>query len=340
MRPRPRAQKSPRPLPILLCALAWCAAAGAAELRAWPDDWYSREAAIMGTNVRVELQAGTEAAAAAAVDAVLAELRRIDATYTTWQEDSDLSRVNREAGQSATPVTAELARLLSESRRVSEHTDGAFDITYASAGRLYDYRKGERPDDAALTAAIEAIDYRYVELDEGALTVRYAHPGVYVDLGGIAKGYAVDRGLAILSAHGIVNGAVAAGGDMRLMGQRRGQPWIVGVRSPDSAEVMVAKLPLTDVAVSTSGDYERFFDEDGIRFHHILDPRTGDSARKLRSVTVIGDRATVTDALSTSVFVLGPEKGLALIDLLPGVDALIVDGQGRMFVSEGLRQAR
>jgi thiamine biosynthesis lipoprotein len=311
----------------------------AGPLRTWPDGWYSREAAIMGTRIRVELQAAAQPDAEAAIDAVLDELRRIDATYSTWSDASDLSRVNREAGSAATPASAELRHLLAESREVSELTDGAFDVTYASAGRLYDFREGVRPDDEARRAAVEAIDYHYVRVDDDAGTVRYDHPDVWVDLGGIAKGYAIDRAMAILAERGVANAAVAAGGDMRVTGVRQGRPWVIGVRDPDDRDTMVARLPLQDVAVSTSGDYERFFDEDGIRYHHILDPATGDSARGVRSVTIIGDRATRTDALSTSVFVLGREAGLALVDRLPGIDALVVDADGSLHVSEGLRRA-
>lgn len=329
-------------LAALLPAPAFAAAVERGEadaLRSWPEGWYSREAAIMGTKVRVELQARDRAQAVAAVAAVLEELRRIDATYSTWSEDSELSRVNREAPRGATPVRAELCHLLAESRRVSELTGGAFDVTYASAGRLYDFRAGVRPDDEARRAAVEAIDYRYVIVDEAAGTVRYGHPDVWVDLGGIAKGYAVDRAMDVLSELGVENAAVAAGGDMRLVGSRRGRPWVIGVRDPDDRERMVARLPLRDVAVSTSGDYERYFDEDGVRYHHILDPDTGDSARGVRSVTIIGERATKTDALSTSVFVMGREAGLALVDRIPGIDAIVVEADGTLHVSEGLRRA-
>jgi thiamine biosynthesis lipoprotein len=157
-----------------------------------------------------------------------------------------------------------------------------------------------------------------------------------VDLGGIAKGHAVDRCIAILVQAGITDASVAAGGDSRIVGDRNGHPWTVGIRHPRRENEMSAVLPLVDTAISTSGDYERFFERDGIRYHHILDPQTGRSAAGAWSVTILGPDATTTDALSTSVFVLGVERGLSLIDRLPGVDAIVIDPQGQLRYSEGL----
>ena len=175
-------------------------------------------------------------------------------------------------------------------------------------------------------------------MDPGQLKVRFTHPLVYIDLGGIAKGYAVDRCIELLADAGISQASVAAGGDSRILGDRGGEPWTVGIQDPRQEEMAVL-LPLVDTAVSTSGDYERFFEEDGVRYHHILDPRTGDSARDSWSVTILGPDATFTDGLSTSVFVLGPERGLALIDRLPGVDAIIIDSAGQLRYSADLLEA-
>ena len=161
-----------------------------------------------------------------------------------------------------------------------------------------------------------------------------------IDLGGIAKGYAVDNCIAILQGLGIRNALVTAGGDSRLIGDRWGRPWTIGIRDPRRENGVIALLPLVDVAVSTSGDYERYFEENGIRYHHIIDPKSGDSARELQSVTIIGPDATTTDALSTSVFVLGLAKGLELVNRLPNIDAILVDSAGSMHYSEGLESAK
>ncbi len=146
-------------------------------------------------------------------------------------------------------------------------------------------------------------------VDPEASTVRFSREGVRIDLGGIAKGYAVDRAIGILESRGIAHASVTAGGDTRIIGDRFGRPWIVGIRHPDDAGRVVVRMPIVDAAISTSGDYERYFDEDGERYHHIIDPKTGRSAGEVRSVTLIGPDATTTDGLSTSVFVLGPERG-------------------------------
>lgn len=301
-------------------------------------EWFSDSQPIMGTNIHVEFWHEDPAAARDALAAVIDEMHRIDELMSPFRESSELSAINRGAGAAPVAVSAELLALLERSAEVSRMTDGAFDITYASAGRFYDYRKGVRPDEAQLTAAVQAIDYRYVQIDREAGTVRFAHPEVYVDLGGIAKGHAVDRGIELLRARGIDQAMIAAGGDSRIIGDRRGQPWTVGVQDPRKPGTMAVLLPLEDTAVSTSGDYERFFERDGVRYHHILDPTTGDSAREVRSVTILGPEATLTDALSTSVFVLGVRAGLTLIDSLDGIDAIIIDGDGRLHYSRDLLQ--
>lgn len=311
-----------------LCALLVCSSACAT--------WHERTEAVMGTEVRVEFFLSDAQRARELMDAVIAEMHRIDHAFSPYKPDSELSQLNVRAPGGWVRASDEMLDLLRKSRRVSELSGGAFDVTYASVGRYYDYRKGQAPDEATLEAAIKAIDYRYVELDFERKQVRYTHPGVYVDLGGIAKGHAVDRAIELLRAGGVERASVAAGGDSRILGERDGKPWTVGIRHPRQPDAFSALLPLTDTAVSTSGDYERFFEKDGVRFHHILDPGTGRSATGAWSVTILGPEATLTDGLSTAVFVLGPAEGLALIDRLPGIDAIIIDPAGELMFSEGL----
>ena len=294
----------------------------------------------MGTRVHVELWHTDAEQGKALVAAVMDEMRRIEQAYSPYIEDSELSLLNRDAPRGSVRVSDELFDLLTRSAAVSELTGGAFDVTYASVGRYYDYREREQPDAATFERAVDAIDYRHVVLDPVKKTVRFDDPRVYVDLGGIAKGYAVDTSIAQLLAAGVSHASVSAGGDSRIVGDRRGKPWTVGVRNPRNENEMSVILPLIDTAVSTSGDYERFFEEDGVRFHHILDPTTGRSADGAMSVTILGSEATLTDALSTSVFVLGPERGIALIDTLPGVDAIVIDSARRFALLRGARTAR
>jgi thiamine biosynthesis lipoprotein len=295
----------------------------------------------MGTRITVEVFHENAAVAQQAADAVLAEMRRIDRDMSPWIESSELARLNREAAVHPVAVSDELYALIETALRFSKLTHGAFDITFASVGFLYDYREGVHPDEHDRLQAAALINYRNLLLDEKAHTVRYAKPGVRIDLGGIAKGHAVDRCIALLESMGIHQALVTAGGDSRMIGtNRKGKAWNIGVRDPRDGERLVAVIPLQDVGVSTSGDYQRYFEEGGVRYHHIIDPGSGDSAREMHSVTIIGPDATTTDALSTSVFVLGVERGLALINRLPDVDAILVDSGGRLHYSDGLLDAR
>jgi len=300
--------------------------------------WLEQEQTIMGTSIRVELWLPDEARGAKAIEAVMQEMHRIDALMSTYKPQSQLSQVNREAASSPVPVTAELFSLLHRSLQLSETTGGAFDITYASVGYLYDFRSRRRPDSAQIDSALPNIDYRLVVLDGAAGTIAFRREGVRVDLGGIAKGYAVERGAEILRQAGVQSGIVTAGGDSRIVGDRLGKPWVVGVRHPRHRQEVIARIPLVDEAISTSGDYERYFEEDGVRYHHIISPRTGLSASEVHSATIVGPDATMTDGLSTSVFVLGTEHGLALIETLPDYEAVIVDKQGELHYSSGLVQ--
>lgn len=299
-------------------------------------EWHQREAPIMGTRIAVEVWNADAALAEAAIDAVMAEMHRIDELMSHYRPESQLSRVNREAAIAPVKVDTELAGLIGKALEFSELSGGAFDITYASVGYLYDYRERRHPSAAQIQAALPAINWRHVVVDHEASTVRFLMSGVRIDLGGIAKGHAVDSCIRILRARGIRNASVTAGGDSRLLGDRRGRPWIVGIRHPDDAARVIARIPLEDAAISTSGDYERYFDEDGVRYHHIIDPRTGQSPVGVRSVTVVGPDATLTEGLTKSLFIMGPERGLALIDARDDVDAVIIGSDGRVFYSKGL----
>jgi len=299
-------------------------------------EWHEREAAIMGTRIAVEVWHDDATAAAAAIDAVIAEMHRIDELMSHYRPDSQLSRINRDAATMPVKVDHELVELIARALQFSELSGGAFDITYASVGYLYDYRERRHPSEAQIAAALPAISWRHVVIDRVASTVRFLEPGVRIDLGGIAKGHAVDSAVRILRTHGIANGTVTAGGDSRILGDRRGRPWVVGIRHPDDPNRVIARIPLEDAAISTSGDYERYFDEGGVRYHHIIDPHTGKSPVGVRSVTVIGPEAIITEGLTKSVFVMGPERGLALIETQEDVDAVIVRSDGQVLYSKGL----
>lgn len=300
-------------------------------------DWVSDSRAMMGTEVRVLAWHDSAIAGERSVAAVFEEIARIEALMSTYREDSRISEINREAHERPVAAGNELYGLIVRALDVSVLTRGAFDITYDSVGQHYDFRSGKYPDAATITEALPRIDYRLVETRATDATIRFAAAGVRINLGGIAKGYAVERGIEILKRDGIRNAIVTAGGDSRLLGDRRGQPWIVGVRDPREDGEVAVRIPLVDEAVSTSGDYERFFVEDGRRYHHILTPTTGEPASGVQSATVVGPDAVLTDALSTSVFVMGVDEGLRLIATLPDYEALVIDADGRLFYSDGLR---
>jgi FAD:protein FMN transferase len=303
-------------------------------------EWHRLEAPLMGTSVSVELWHEDRAAGREAAEAVMAEYRRINAGMSTYLADSEISTVNREAHARPVVVSEELFTLVARALELSRLSDGGFDITFDSVGQHFDFRAGERPDEAEREAGLAALDYRLVELDATAMTVRFLAPGVRINLGGIAKGYAIERGAQLLAARGVRHALLNAGGDSRVMGDRRGQPWMIGIRNPRNPEGVVLRLPLLDEAVSTSGDYERYFVDDGVRYHHILNPSTGEPVGEIRSVTVIGPDATLTDGLSTTLFVLGVERGMALLARLPGYEAVIIDDQGRIAYSQGLAPPR
>jgi thiamine biosynthesis lipoprotein len=298
--------------------------------------WLSREEAIMGTSVRVELWSEDRAAGQAAIAAVMDRMHRIDETMSPFKPESELTHVNRAACDGPVRVTRPMYDLIARSIEFSQMSQGAFDITFASVGHLYDYRLGIRPGEEDLARARAAIGYRNLILDPQACTIRFARPGVRIDLGGFAKGLAVDDGAAILRGRGVRNAIVTAGGDSHILGDRRGRPWTIGIRDPRDAGRMVAVLPLEDVALSTSGDYERYFERDGVRYHHVIDPATGRSPDGVRSVTVVAPDGLTSEALAKSVFVMGVTPGLRLVESLEAVDAVVVDAAGALHYSSGL----
>jgi thiamine biosynthesis lipoprotein len=302
--------------------------------------WMRREEAIMGTAISVELWADDAQAGEAATTAVMDEMHRIDRAMSPYKPGSELSRINREAAQHPVPLSPEMYALVERAIGFSRLSDGAFDITYAAVGQLYDYRAGVRPNETALRAARDRVGWQQLLLDPRARTLRYARPGVRIDLGGFAKGHAVDNAAALLRQRGIAHAMVSAGGDSRVIGDRRGRPWSVAIRDPRRTGEVVAVLPLEDVSISTSGDYERYFDEAGERHHHLIDPATGRSPRGVHSVTILASDGLTSEALSKIVFVQGAARGLALVETLPGIDAVVVDAAGALHVSSGLLQAQ
>ena len=301
-----------------------------------PAGWVVREEAIMGTAIRVELWAEDRHAGEAAAAAVMEEMHRVDRAMSPHKPTSELCRINREASHQTVPLSEEMFRLVDRAMAFSRLSEGAFDISYAAAGQLYDYRRRVRPTAAQLERARACIGWQHLQLDPHARSLRFARHGMRIDLGGFAKGHAVDNSVAILRRHGIEHAMVSAGGDSRVIGDRRGRPWTIAIRDARREAEVVAVLPLEDVSISTSGDYERYFEHGGVRFHHLIDPRTGKSPDGVRSVTILAPDGLTSEGLSKTVFVLGAQRGLALIETLNDVDAVIVDSSGALHFSSGL----
>jgi thiamine biosynthesis lipoprotein len=315
-----------------IAALLAFAAAGVAHA-----EWVSRTVdGIMGTRISVELWADDKASGEQCIDAVMAEMNHIDATMSTYKPDSEVSQVNAKAALAPMKISDELFNLLTTAVEYSRITHGAFDITYASVGFMYDFHAHRKPTEEQIKTALPAVNYRHLLLDPRTHTIKFSQPGVRIDLGGIAKGYSVDRGIEILQARGIKHAFVSAGGDSRIIGDRFGKPWMVGIRHPDHADQVILRLPLIDTAISTSGDYEHYFDENGQRYHHIIDPHTGHSASKVRSATVLAATATRTDGLSKTAFVLGAEEAIKIYESLGDVDAVMVTPEGKVLYTKGL----
>ena len=299
-------------------------------------NWFKQQQDIMGTRISVELWHKNVSLASQCSDKIFAEMHRLDAMMSPFKADSEISFINNNASTETIEVSDEMAEIIDRSLYFSNISDGAFDITFASIGYRYDYRKKLKPSDQLIESSLESIDYRHINLNNNEL--RFNDPGVRIDLGGIAKGYAVDRAIEIAKQCGIDEALISAGGDSKILGKKQGRPWIIGIQHPRKKNEMALVLPLSDTAISTSGDYERFFIRDGQRVHHIINPSTGKSATVTWSATVTGPDAITTDALSTTIFVLGAIKGIALIETLENIDAVIIDNEGKVHYSAGLQE--
>ncbi|MDO6565555.1 FAD:protein FMN transferase [Alteromonas sp. 1_MG-2023] len=292
----------------------------------------------MGTNIEVQVWAESKDVGDAAIAKVFEQMEAVNQLMSPYIPSSNLAIVNRDAANEPVVVDDALFRLIKEAQAFSELTHGAFDITFASIGFMYDYRHKAKPNQQSIEAALDAVNYHHIVLNEAEHSVSFKHENVKIDLGGIAKGYAVDISIEALADMGIEHALVTAGGDTRLLGDRRGRPWMVGIRDPRDETRQAVTLPLADAAISTSGDYERYFEENGTRYHHILSPKTGKSANEVQSVSIIGPSSTINDGLSTSVFVLGVVEGITLINTLPDYEAIVLDKHRKLHYSTGLTQ--
>jgi thiamine biosynthesis lipoprotein len=324
--------------PVVAVALVSCRAADDGDAA---PGLLSRSHLSMGSPVTISAWTADEASAEKAIRAAFAEFDRLDALLSVWKPGSDVVRLNAAAGQTPVRVSPETLEVLEAARQASEWTDGKFDITFGALADVwkFDHDQDNRvPAREDVAARVPLVDYRAVVIDRAAATAFVSRRGMRVHLGGIGKGYAVDRAVAILRAGAVRDFLLQAGGDLYASGQRGDTPWRLGIQDPrgESGDHF-ASIELRDRTFSTSGDYERFFIEDGRRYHHLLDPDSGEPARECVSVTIVAPSAIVADALSTGVFILGPDEGMALVEQLPDVEAVIVTAANDVRISSGLR---
>lgn len=294
----------------------------------------------MGSTLQVSAWTTDEAAARAAFSQMFAEFDRLESLLSVWRPGGDVVRLNDAAGAAPVPISADTRAVLLAARQASEFTQGKFDITFGALADVwrFDHDQDNRiPSADEIRTRLPLVDYQHVVVDEPPGTAFIRRRGMRVHLGGIGKGYAIDRAVALLRQRGFTDFMIQAGGDLYVAGLNNGQPWRLGIRDPRGpADRVFATVEMGDGTFSTSGDYERSFLRNGRRYHHLLDPDVGEPARLTRSVTIVSNSALLADALSTGVFVLGPEQGMALVERLPGVEAVMVTANNAVLVSSGL----
>ena len=309
-----------------------------------PDyDTAERTKVLMDTLVRIEVFDKDREKAHKAIDMAFSEFEHLDQTFSHYLPNSEVSGINQNAGRNPSLVSDDVFAVLQRSIHFSKISKGTFDVTVGAISQLWDFTGEEPkiPDRDTIEENLEHVGYEKIRIDDEQHVV-LSDSGMAIDFGGIAKGYAVDRAIHILKERGVTSSLVDAGGDIGLLGSKpNGEPWRIGIQHPRDMRKMIAVLEIDSGNVATSGDYERFFHQDGRRYHHILDPKTGWPAQGCMSATVLTNTAMDADMLATSIFVLGPDEGLAFIDSLPEVEGIILfeeDGRIEHVISQGLQE--
>ncbi len=303
---------------------------------------FRKSAFIMGTIINVTVVDLEEQSASLKIEKAMDQMRRIEKLMGRSQPSSDIVKINEAAGIRPVHISQETLRVIRNALKITPLTEGKFDITIGSLTNLWDFEKNLKKmfipslKDILRAKSLMGLEDLSINKEEGSVFLK--RKMMVLDLGGIAKGYAVDRAVEILKREGIRGGIVDAGGDLRVFGLKPdGTLWRTGIQHPRKSNKIIAILELTDKVVVTSGDYERYFLKDGVRYHHILNPETGLPARGCQSVTIVTEDTGYADAMATGVFVLGPEKGMGLINDRKDMEGIIITMSGELLVSEGLR---
>lgn len=296
---------------------------------------------VMGSALRVAVWSEDRGGATRVTRRVFDEFDRLDRLLSVWHPGSDVSRLNASAGQGPVRISHDTRRVLQAALEAGRQTHGKFDITFGALADVwrFDHDQDNRvPTSSEVATRLPFVDFTAVTVDDTGGTAEIQRAGVRVHLGGIGKGFAIDRAVSLLRDAGFQHFLLQAGGDLYAAGTHGDRPWRVGLHDPRGREDgSFATIELRDETFSTSGDYERFFIADGVRYHHLLDPDNGQPARGCRSVTVLARDALTADWASTGVFILGPEAGMSLVETLPDVEAVIVTADNEVLVSSGLQ---
>ncbi|TRZ43625.1 FAD:protein FMN transferase [Robertkochia solimangrovi] len=301
---------------------------------------YKRTLKLMGSRFDITVVAADETAGNGYIDDAVSEITRIERLISSWDPDSQTSKINANAGIQPVKVDHELFMLIKRAIGISELTDGAFDISYAAMDKIwhFDGTMKTMPPDSLVKASVSRVGYQKIILDDKASTVFLREKGMKIGFGAIGKGYAADKAKTLLMDKGVTAGIINASGDMNTWGtQTTGEPWKVAITNPMDKHKAFALLPIDNKAVVTSGNYEKYVIFNGKRYTHIIDPRSGYPASGIISATVFAPKAELADALATSVFVMGKDIGLDRINQLPGVECILIDDQGNIFTSTNIK---
>ncbi len=301
---------------------------------------FKRGLRLMGNHCEITVVSDDEAWAQSRIDEAIAEIQRIEALLTTFKDDSQTNQVNQSAGIAPVQVDLEVFELIERSIKISHITQGAFDITYGSIDKSlwnFDTSMKQLPDADVARESVRLINYQNIVLDRPNQTVFLKEPGMRIGFGGIGKGYAADRAKLLLQKAGVKSGIVNAAGDLVTWGtQPDGKPWTVAIADPNRQVPYFSKLNISNTAIATSGNYEKFAMIDGKRYSHTIDPKTGLPVTGIKSVSIICPSAELADALATPVTVMGVKVGLGLINQLKGVACLVIDDQDRLYTSKNI----
>ena len=294
----------------------------------------------MGNHFELSVVATEEPWAMERIDAGVAEIQRIERLLTTFNEDSETCRINAGAGIAPVAVSAETFHLIERSLRISQITQGAFDITYGSVDKSlwnFDATMHRLPDKDTARKMVRLINYRNVLLDKEHMTVYLKEKGMRIGFGGIGKGYAAERAKSIMQSMGAASGVVNASGDLVAWGhQPNGQPWTIGIVNPNASGQIFSWLNVTNMALATSGNYEKYIVIDGKKYSHTINPRTGLPVTGIKSVTIICPNAEIADAMATPVMIMGVQAGLDMINQINNVEAILIDDEDKLYTSHNL----